>query len=147
MTDLTEERMSLPVKAMTITQEQLNAYAAASGDSNPLHLDAEFAATTQFGSIIAHGMLTLALVSRMMAVAYGRHWLESGGLKVRFKGAAYLGDLVESWGRVTKEEHFPDHRLVVCSVGVVNRHTKQELVAGTATVKIRKEVEEGPAHD
>ena len=59
----------------TITQERLVAYSQASGDYNPLHLDPEFAATTQFGGIIAHGMLTLAMVSEAMAKNYGKSWL------------------------------------------------------------------------
>ena len=127
---------SLPELTLEITQERLNAYCSASGDHNPLHWDAEFAATTQFGGIIAHGMLTLALVSRMMAAAYGPAWLESGSLRTRFKGAAYLGDRVASRGSVTKEEERDGHRLVTCAVAVVNGETEEELVTGTATVKL-----------
>ena len=127
----------LPVVVKTITQRQLDDYARASGDYNPLHRDAEFAASTQFGGIIAHGMLTLAFVSEMMVGAFGRAWLESGALKVRFKGAAYVGDEVEAWGQVTKEEPLPQCRRVVCSVGVRNRRSGQELISGTATVKLK----------
>ena len=65
----------LPVVTRTITQEQLVAYSAASGDDNPLHLDTSFAAGTRFGGIIAHGMLTLAFVSEMMAAHLGLRWL------------------------------------------------------------------------
>lgn len=119
----------LPVVTRTITQERLNSYAQASGDDNPLHLDAEFAAGTQFGGIIAHGMLTLALIGEMMAAAHGRKWLEAGSLRVRFKGAAYLEDQVETWGNAAKgkTDQF--------AVGVRNSATGQELVAGTATLK------------
>ena len=126
----------MPVVAKTITQKQLQGYAQASGDYNPLHLDPEFAATTQFGGIIAHGMLTLAFVSELMATRFGRAWLETGSLKVRFQGAANLGDQVEAWGQVTNEEPGPDGRRVVCSVGVRNCKTGQELIRGTATVKL-----------
>ncbi len=131
-----DETPSLPVVARTVNQEWLNAYAAAAGDFNPLHWDADFAATTQFGGVIAHGMLTLALVSQMMAFAYGRAWLETGSLKVRFRSAAYLGDLVESRGSVVREEDNRDYRLVVCSVGVVKPDSGQELITGTATLKL-----------
>jgi 3-hydroxybutyryl-CoA dehydratase len=127
---------TLPVVAKTITQEQLQEYAQASGDYNPLHLDPEFAAATQFGGIIAHGMLTLAFVSELMATRFGRAWLENGSLKAKFQGAAYLGDQVEAWGQVTKEEQGPDGRRVVCSVGVRNCKTGQELIRGTATVTL-----------
>ena len=127
---------ALPSVVKTITQEQLNEYAQASGDFNPLHQDAEFAAATQFGGVIAHGMLTLAFISEMMLAAFGRAWLESGALKVRFKGAAYVGDQVETWGRVTKEERHPLYRLLVCSVGVCRRQNGEEIISGTATVKL-----------
>ena len=122
--------------ARTITPERLREYAQASGDFNPLHLDPAFAATTQFGGIIAHGMLTLAFVSEMMAAAFGRAWLESGALQIKFTGAAYLGDKLETWGQVTKEEAGPHHRLVVCSVAVRNGQNGQKLISGTATLKL-----------
>ena len=129
---------ALPELTVDITQERLNAYCAASGDHNPLHWDARFAATTQFGGVIAHGMLTLALVSRMMAAAYGRDWLETGSLRTRFKGAAHLGSRVASRGTVTREEEQDGHRLVTCAVAVINAETDEELVSGTATVKLRR---------
>ena len=56
---MTTRVRQLTTVVKTITQEQLNQYAQASGDRNPLHLDANFARTTPFGGIIAHGMLTL----------------------------------------------------------------------------------------
>ena len=83
-----------------ITQEQLQRYADASGDHNPLHLDPEFAAKTQFGGTIAHGMLVLAFVSEMLTAAFGQAWLDSGRLKVRFRAPARPGDTVEATGLV-----------------------------------------------
>ena len=125
---------TLPKVSKTIDQEQLRAYSQASGDWNSLHLDAEFAASTKFGGIIAHGMLTLAFISEMMTVAFDRAWLEAGSLRVRFKGAAYLGDRVEARGRVEKEGPHPTGNKLECAVAVVNRLSGQELVSGTAGV-------------
>lgn len=133
---MTTDVKHLPSVVKTIAQEQLNQYADASGDHNPLHLDAQFAQSTQFGGIIAHGMLTLAFVSEMMLAAYGRSWLESGSLRVRFKGAAYVGDCVETWGQVTKQEQQGLRQRVTCSVGVRNRDNQQEIISGTATVDV-----------
>ena len=130
------QSVSLPGQSRTISQDQLIAYAHASGDHNPLHLDPGFASGTQFGGVIAHGMLTLGFISEMMAGAFKRPWLESGALTVRFKGAVYLGDQVEPWGRVSKEKLHSKGRLVVCSVGVRNLQTGQELITGTSTVTI-----------
>jgi len=125
----------LPLVTKFITQGGLQAYAQATGDSNPLHLDPDFAATTQFGGIIAHGMLTLAFISQMMVAAFGRSWLETGTMRARFRGAAYLGDEVETCGQVTKEEPISSGRLVACSVGLRNRRSGQELISASATVR------------
>ena len=126
---------ALPTVTMTITQPQLNAYAEASGDNNPLHLDADFAAATQFQGIIAHGMLTLAAIGKMMEERFGRAWLESGALNVRFKGAAYIGDTIESYGRITRESEDDCGRLVSCAVGVKALRDNQELITGTASIR------------
>ena len=119
----------LPPVARVITPERLRAYAAASGDNNPLHLDAAFAAATRFGGIIAHGMLTLAWLSEMMTAALGRPWLTGGSLRARFKGAAYLGDRVETWGRRASGDGSG------YAVGVRNSVTGEDLITGTAAVK------------
>ena len=122
----------LAVVSRSINQERLNAYARSSGDDNPLHLDSDFAAGTQFGGIIAHGMLTLAFISEMMAVAHGVDWLRTGSLRVRFKGAAYLGDQVETWGTLTKDQN----STLIYGVGANNTATGQELIMGSAGLTI-----------
>lgn len=129
---------ALPAVARTISQTQLNAYAEVSGDRNPLHLDAAFAASTMFGGIIAHGMLTLAFISEMMALKFDRAWLETGGLKVRFKGAARPGDRVETRGTITKEEPASSGLRLTCSVAAHEPEQGQELITGSATVELKK---------
>ena len=114
-----------------ITQAQLSEYAKVSGDHNPLHLDAGFAAGTRFGGVIAHGMLTLAFISEMLAASLGVSWLSSGSMRVRFKGAAYLDDQLETWGKETKA----DEVVQSFTVGIRNSSTGADLVAGTATLR------------
>ena len=123
----------------TITQDQLNAYSEASGDYNPLHLDPAFAATTQFGGIIAHGMLNLALVSESMGRAYGKAWLESGTLSVKFKGAAYLGDRLYAESDFSKQQLVEQGLRQVCTVGVRERESGRVLVSGSVSVIISGE--------
>jgi 3-hydroxybutyryl-CoA dehydratase len=81
-----------------ITQERLHAYASASGDHNPLHVDPAYAAATPFGGTIAHGMLVLALIAEMMHAAHGAAWRSAGTLKVRFKAPARPGDTITASG-------------------------------------------------
>lgn len=115
----------------SISGQQLSEYAAVSGDDNPLHLDDEFAAGTPFGGIIAHGMLTLAFVSEMLTASLGDRWLAGGSLRARFKGAAYPGDCVETWGRPAKSGGGLDSY----AIGLLSRKTGEDLITGTATIK------------
>jgi len=84
-----------------ISQDTINRYATASGDHNPLHVDPEYAAGTQFGGTIAHGMLVLAYLSEALTGEFGEAWLKSGRLKARFRGAAKPGDTITISGAVT----------------------------------------------
>jgi 3-hydroxybutyryl-CoA dehydratase len=77
-----------------LSQEQVRRYADATGDHNPIHIDENFARATPFGGTIAHGMLTLASVSEMMAAAFGEAWLTRGRLRVRFRAPARATDAI-----------------------------------------------------
>jgi acyl dehydratase len=58
----------IPVRVETVDQERLLRYAGASGDFNRLHWDPEFAAeVSPTGGVIGHGMLSMGLVSAMVA--------------------------------------------------------------------------------
>jgi len=85
-----------------ITQQQLGAYADASGDHNPIHIDPEFAAGTMFKGPIAHGMLVLALIGEAMHDITGDAWVSSGRLKVRFKAPTRPGDTVTASAEESK---------------------------------------------
>ncbi len=50
-----------------ITNEMIDEFAALSGDTNPIHLDEEYAADTMFGGRVAHGILSAAIVSGALA--------------------------------------------------------------------------------
>jgi acyl dehydratase len=63
---------------ITVDQERINAFAEATEDRQFIHVDAAAAAQTPFGGTIAHGFLTLSLLSRMAADAM----LVPGGLKM-----------------------------------------------------------------
>jgi len=52
----------------TVRTEDIEAFAKLSGDYNPLHVDATYAAATQFGKPVVHGMLLGALVSELVGM-------------------------------------------------------------------------------
>ena len=50
----------------TITEADVVLFAAVTGDTNPMHLNAEYAKTTVFGERIAHGMLAAGLITKVL---------------------------------------------------------------------------------
>ena len=99
-----------------VSQDKIDAYADASGDYNPLHIDPEFASKTELGGTVAHGMLILAYLSEFMTQNFGENWVRNGSLSARFKGAAYPGDTILESGKVTSIEYEDDYVLVECDV-------------------------------
>lgn len=53
-----------------ITQEMVNEFAELSGDKNPLHIDAEFAAQTPFKQPIVHGIFSVSIISKIMGTEF-----------------------------------------------------------------------------
>ncbi len=126
-----EAGMPLGPLVKAITQGKIQRYAEVAGDHNPLHTQPEFAAKTQFGGTIAHGMLILAYLSEMLTAAFGRRWLEGGRLKVRFRGPARPGDTITVSGRVQQV----DGGRVLCRVEAGNQ-AGEVVVAGEAEVEV-----------
>jgi 3-hydroxybutyryl-CoA dehydratase len=82
----------------TITAEHISAFAAISGDHNPLHMDESYAAVTQFKKPLVHGMFLGALVSELV----GMHLPGMRCLLVKetleFKLPVFVGDTVHIEG-------------------------------------------------
>lgn len=75
-----------------ITRENLRDYAQASGDSNPLHLEAQFARQAGFDDVIVHGMLGMALLGRLLTETFTRHRLLAFG--ARFRHIIRVGETI-----------------------------------------------------
>ncbi len=123
----------LPTIERKITQQRIERYAHAAGDFNPIHLDQEFAATTQFGGTIAHGMMVIAFVSEMMTRAYGDSWSSTGKLKLRLRAPSYPGDTLTAHGQVKSVEEEGGQTVIRCGVGVKNQDGGV-VISGDASV-------------
>jgi acyl dehydratase len=73
-------------------REQLRRYADASGDTNPLHLDPQFARQAGFEDVIVHGMLGMALLGRLVTEHLPA--LRMTRLRTRFRGVIELGQTI-----------------------------------------------------
>ena len=92
------DRMSwapFPRVSHTVTTTEIDAYAARSGDRNPLHVDPAFAAAGPFGTIVAHGPIGLQTVFEALTRWLGAEQLPPGGLAdVAFRGPVRAGDTI-----------------------------------------------------
>ena len=114
-----------------LTQSMINAYAEASGDHNPIHVDQDFAKTTPMGGTIAHGMLVLALISELLTNAFGAAWLQTGKLDVRLRAPSRPGDTVTARATAASETGTNVRYNVEC----VNQ-AGELLISGSAEVPL-----------
>ena len=84
----------------TVAEEDLTAFAAVTGDDNPVHLDDDFAKTTTFNGRIAHGMLSAGYISAVIGTKLpgsGAIYLEQ---ILRFRRPVRIGDEVTARAEV-----------------------------------------------
>jgi acyl dehydratase len=86
-----------------VTREQIRAYAEASGDHNPIHLDDEAARAAGLPGVIAHGMLGMAQLANFVVAFAGDH-RRLRKLRCRFSGMVLPGDTITFRGQVLAEE-------------------------------------------
>ncbi len=97
--------VSLALAAGPISAVDLALFAAASGDHNLLHLDADAARAVGFEQPVVHGMLTMAHVGRMFTQHFGAGSVLR--LQTRFTGSAVKGDTLHF--QATLLETHADH--------------------------------------
>lgn len=103
----------------TVSEADINAFAEVSGDKNPVHIDADYAATTMFKERIAHGMLSAAYISAV----FGMQMPGPGAIymtqTLQFRAPVKIGDTVVTTVKVT--ELIPEKKRAkfecVCAVG------------------------------
>ncbi len=83
----------------TVGEADILMFAGVTGDTNPVHLDEEFAASTMFGGRIAHGMLSAGYISTVFGTRLPGPGCIYLSQSLRFKAPVKIGDTVEA--RVT----------------------------------------------
>lgn len=106
--------------AHVVTDADIRAFAAVSGDHNPVHLDEEFAQTTRFKGRIAHGMLSAAYISALMAAELPGPGSIYISQTLNFKRPVRIGDEVVT--RVTVEAIDLDKGLVTLATTCLVRN-------------------------
>jgi len=85
----------------TVTDEVVRKFADVSGDDNPVHLDETFAAGTQFGGRIAHGMLSAGFISAVIGTRLPGPGCIYLSQSLRFRRPVKIGDEVTARATIT----------------------------------------------
>jgi 3-hydroxybutyryl-CoA dehydratase len=115
----------------SIEERDITLFAVVSGDLNPIHLDAAFAARTPFKERIAHGMLSGAIISAAIAMELpgpGTIYLSQS---MRFTLPVKIGDTITVNLEVVEKKD--KRRFVTLDCKAYNQHDKL-VVSGTAEV-------------
>ena len=89
---------SLSPASIVSTSETVAAYAELTNDFNPIHLDAEFAATTAFGRPIVHGTWSLNALGLAMAATFPPEVAARADLDLQFVAPVFVGETIHAGG-------------------------------------------------
>ena len=134
-------------ESRAVTDAEIQAFAALSGDYNPLHLDDEYAARGPFGRRIAHGLLGLVVASGLMNASglTAETLVAFLGLDWAFRRPVFPGDAVHVRMRVaqTRPTRDPGRGLVKLDVAVLNE-ADEVTQEGTFTIMVRRRPGDSP---
>ena len=120
--------------SMVVSADKIETFAELTGDYNPIHMDAEYAATTPFGRRIAHGALSASLISAILGNDLPGPGAIFTELNMRFRKPAFIDDEIVAHAEVfeIKEKYGLVKMKVSCSVN------GKIIIRGTASVMVKK---------
>jgi acyl dehydratase len=116
----------------SFTQEEVNRFAEVTGDKNPVHIDADYAAKTMFKRPIMHGMLGASLFSKVFGVLFpgeGTIYLKQS---LSFMRPMYVSTSYEAV--FTVKEVIKDKNRAVIETLIKDKESGQVCTSGEATV-------------
>ncbi len=118
--------------ARTINAAEITLFAGVSGDINPMHLNQEFAAGTEFEGCIAHGMLTASLISTVLGTKLPGPGCVYLSQSLKFLAPVRAGDTVRARATITEiaAERGRVRLKTLCTVG------DRPVVEGEALVMV-----------
>ncbi|MGO9783792.1 MAG: MaoC family dehydratase [Streptosporangiaceae bacterium] len=118
--------------AKTITEADVVNYAGLTGDFNPVHIDAEYAAQSMFKERISHGMLVAGLISAVLGTRLPGPNSIYLGQELKFTAPVKIGDTVTAHAAVTEKRD--DKKIIKLRTWVTNQRG-ETVIDGSAVVK------------
>ena len=107
-----------PLVLPPLTRAMFALYAEASNDHNPIHIDVDFARAAGMPDVVAHGMLSMAWLGRLLT-----SWAPQQDLRefnVRFSAITHVGERIVCTGRIAEKSERDGERLVRVAVATAN---------------------------
>jgi 3-hydroxybutyryl-CoA dehydratase len=120
----------------TITEADVVLFAAVTGDTNPMHLNAEYAKTTIFGERIAHGMLAAGLITKVLGTQLPGPGTIYMSQTLKFRAPVRIGETVTATVEVLAL-HPEKHRATLRTVCTV---AGEPVLEGEAFVSVPSRV-------
>jgi 3-hydroxybutyryl-CoA dehydratase len=126
---------SLPTSNKKISREKIGQYEEILGIGNPIHVDEEYARTTPFKGVIAHGLVSAAYISESMMKVFPREWVRHGAMDIQFRHPLRPGDTVRAEGELKRKERSEKGMVLVFQVRSKNQ-AEETVATGLTTVQI-----------
>ena len=120
-------------RTATISDEMIRGFADLTGDTNPVHLDDDYAAETVFGRRIAHGMIAAGMISATLANDLPGPGTLYLGQTLNFKRPVFPGDTITATVEVLTVR--PDKPIVTLSTVCTNQED-EVVLEGEAVVRV-----------
>ena len=125
-------------RGRTVTEADIAIFSAVSGDWNPIHNDAAFAAKGPFGIRIAHGLLLMAMMTGMAPISGQAVVALYGFDRVRFTNPVALGDTITYTSKIAGLQPRGDGRGIADLDFEICNQRNEVCVAGTIKILLHK---------
>ena len=115
-----------------ITRHTLALYCGASGDHNPIHVDSDYAREAGLDDVIAHGMLSMAYVGRLLT-----NWVSQSSIREfrgRFTAMTLVGDSVSCHGKITEIFSKSDEKRI--RIELTAETPREQTIIGEAVIAL-----------
>ncbi len=116
----------------SFSQQEVNLFAIVTGDSNPLHLDEQYAAQTQFKRPIMHGFLGGSIFSKVFGVLFPGEGTVYLSQNMKFLRPMYVDTLYEAV--FTVQEVNREKNTAIVKTQMIDKSTGKATIDGEATV-------------